>query len=269
MQASGAQSVPRRFGARRPNGAAFALPHRHAALTLLELLITLAVIALLAAFLLPLFARARTAAQRTVCLSNMHQIALAIQMYVSDYDASYPALTSDPLCARQPEDSQSLYSHDHFCRATDEAPGQVNWVSLVSPYAPSSSPGSSSGSDPALSLASGAAWTFHCPADPDWDKRPITSYEFKLWLAENHTESDIPSPPEMLMVWEQWAYHIDSTYTEYDRRAQMNVALVDGHVRWLRLTDTTSAQSGSGPNLHGTTTGLGVSQTYNGIDLAQ
>lgn len=58
--------------------------------TLIELLVVIAIIAILAAILFPVFARAREQARKTACLSNLKQIALALQMYAQDYDESYP-----------------------------------------------------------------------------------------------------------------------------------------------------------------------------------
>lgn len=59
--------------------------------TLIELLVVIAIIAILAAILFPVFARAREKARQTSCLSNLKQIALAFNMYASDYDSMYPA----------------------------------------------------------------------------------------------------------------------------------------------------------------------------------
>lgn len=60
--------------------------------TLIELLVVIAIIAILAAILFPVFARAREKARQTACLSNAKQMALAFEMYVSDYDGRYPDL---------------------------------------------------------------------------------------------------------------------------------------------------------------------------------
>lgn len=54
--------------------------------TLIELLVVIAIIAILAAILFPVFARARSAAQKTTCLSNTKQIQVAWLMYASDWD---------------------------------------------------------------------------------------------------------------------------------------------------------------------------------------
>ncbi|MEJ5171187.1 MAG: prepilin-type N-terminal cleavage/methylation domain-containing protein [Fimbriimonadales bacterium] len=62
------------------------LAERKRAFTLIELLVVIAIIAILAAILFPVFARAKSAAQRTACLSNTRQIALAWSMYAADHD---------------------------------------------------------------------------------------------------------------------------------------------------------------------------------------
>ncbi len=54
--------------------------------TLIELLVVIAIIAILAAILFPVFARAREKARQTSCLSNVKEIGLGLQMYISDYD---------------------------------------------------------------------------------------------------------------------------------------------------------------------------------------
>jgi len=64
---------------------------RRRGFTLIELLVVIAIIAILAAMLFPVFARARESARKIQCLSNVKNIAMAIQMYLSDYDRLPPA----------------------------------------------------------------------------------------------------------------------------------------------------------------------------------
>ncbi len=63
--------------------------------TLIELLVVIAIIAILAAILFPVFAQAREQARKTTCLSNMKQHGLAVNMYVQDYDETFPLAWCD------------------------------------------------------------------------------------------------------------------------------------------------------------------------------
>lgn len=58
--------------------------------TLIELLVVVALLTLLAGILLPVLAQARDAARCSRCLANLHQLALAHQAYVQDYDETLP-----------------------------------------------------------------------------------------------------------------------------------------------------------------------------------
>jgi prepilin-type N-terminal cleavage/methylation domain-containing protein/prepilin-type processing-associated H-X9-DG protein len=64
--------------------------------TLIELLVVIAIIGILAALLFPVFARARESARKTQCLSNVKNIAMAINMYLTDYDRFMPIGWDDP-----------------------------------------------------------------------------------------------------------------------------------------------------------------------------
>jgi len=59
--------------------------------TLIEILVTIAIIAILAAILFPVFARARENARRASCMSNLKQIGLGIMQYTQDYDERMPS----------------------------------------------------------------------------------------------------------------------------------------------------------------------------------
>ena len=201
--------------------------------TLVELLIILAIIAVLAGLLFPVLAQVRTGAHKSVCLSNERQLGSALLLYAQDYDERLPDFHSDPLSAAHADDS--AYWHDRFCRCLSRKPGERSFVADLEPYLRS----------PSVAF---------CPSDGDREAggRNVTSYESKLWLAQGRTLVESPRPSEMAALWEQWGYHVgDGHASEYERRAALNVVFLDGHAKWKRLSEATSAKYGSGPNLHG------------------
>jgi prepilin-type processing-associated H-X9-DG protein/prepilin-type N-terminal cleavage/methylation domain-containing protein len=83
--------------------------------TLLELLTVLAIVALLGALLLPVFAQARARARRTGCAEGVRQLGVALTLYVADNDGAYPAAVPAPFRAGHAQSS-------------------VTWRDAVKPY---------------------------------------------------------------------------------------------------------------------------------------
>jgi len=85
------------------------------AFTLIELLVVIAIIAILAAILFPVFAQAKLAAKKTVAVSNVKQLDLAMQMYTADYDDVY-------------------YEHAQGLSTGTELPTSLIWNGWLFPY---------------------------------------------------------------------------------------------------------------------------------------
>lgn len=58
--------------------------------TLIEMLVVIAIIAIIAGLLFPVFARAKATAKQTACVSNLSQIGKSVGMYMGDYDDLFP-----------------------------------------------------------------------------------------------------------------------------------------------------------------------------------
>ena len=79
-------------GGSNANGVASSSP----GFTLIELLVVIAVIAVLAALVLPVLSRSQEQGRGAACLSNLRQVGLAVQMYVSENDNTMPRIYDVP-----------------------------------------------------------------------------------------------------------------------------------------------------------------------------
>ncbi len=133
--------------------------------TLIELLVVIAIIGLLAAMVFPVFARAREAARRAVCLSNVRHVALAIQLYLADNDDTLPpdehrreALDYFDGAPGGGEWNQEILDH---CPRARQANPYLRWAVILDPYVRSREVWRC----PSARVESGARWII---PDPDW-----------------------------------------------------------------------------------------------------
>jgi prepilin-type processing-associated H-X9-DG protein/prepilin-type N-terminal cleavage/methylation domain-containing protein len=67
---------------------------RRGAFTLVELLVVIALIAILAAILMPVISAAQKRAAQTTCINNQKQLALGVQIYLNDNSSVFPGIAS-------------------------------------------------------------------------------------------------------------------------------------------------------------------------------
>jgi general secretion pathway protein G len=70
--------------------------------TLIEMMVVVAIIAILVAILVPNFIRARAQAQTAACEANLKEIATALELYQTDHE-QYPTGNNTPVTTSDPD----------------------------------------------------------------------------------------------------------------------------------------------------------------------
>ena len=97
---------------------------RKQAFTLIEILVVIAVMAILAAILFPVFSRAREAGRRTGCASNLHQIGLAVTQYKNDNGNSMPFWNYTATGYTHSDSASNVYTTNNY-----------TWIDAIWSYA--------------------------------------------------------------------------------------------------------------------------------------
>lgn len=196
------------------------------AFTLVELLVVITIIAILAAILFPVMASAKNAAKTTVCLSNMRQIGVAAQLYLSDNDNQYfPVARYEPLQGYAPQQTWIGYDNLNTGVNTGGFYGDVTKPAthipregLIDPYirdmhiikCPNQSPEIQSalalnGFDPGI--ASDFYTTHPNAAGKEFGPSVMSSqYVSDTYESIGAPESMVEEPADTLLAWEHLAY---------------------------------------------------------------
>jgi prepilin-type N-terminal cleavage/methylation domain-containing protein/prepilin-type processing-associated H-X9-DG protein len=221
--------------------------------TLVELLIVIAIIALLAAILFPVFRRVRDNALRSACMSNMSQLGKAAMMYAQDYDERLPGNYADPIYV---DWSAGFGMSKGFM---DDSASR-NWAKSLYPYVknlqvyicPAVKPYSLTGTNGGYK-------------EVTIDGGGNTSYAGN-WIVSDRNLAAIPNPSEIVMLHEfrfyvrtaqmrpyPSGYPSGPNYIQFHHGNMENAHFdganrmyCDGHVKWTKKTAMKFSDYGAG-----------------------
>ena len=191
------------------------------------------IIAILAAILFPVFARAREKARQTSCMSNMKQVALAMMMYVQDFDERYMGCWNGPAVPG------------------DRGVTCLGWQHVIYAYEKNSQ----------LAICpSYLQNTWEGGTPPNQVGMPWT-YRYGTYAANGQIVrarlalSNIAKPADTVAAIEVYGDNISylPSTTGWDATANyrnthndgMNIAWCDGHAKWMKVTTLATGQNGN------------------------
>lgn len=220
--------------------------------TLVELLVVIGIIAVLIAMLLPSLRKARDAANRVNCLSNIRQISIGLRAYANE--------NKDYLLAGTTTVLAQSHHYAYYYNAAYPNNAEPRWFGVLSDYLIKRS------TNPRLFYCPQSEVTFNTPTNPwptltplantaalkltriGYGLRPIGSGVAVLnWL----DSPNVPMPrPRKLTKMRNMAIVSDVSSTPQDVRTRhqfgVNVGYADGAAKWVPLSVFQDV-TGSGP----------------------
>jgi prepilin-type N-terminal cleavage/methylation domain-containing protein/prepilin-type processing-associated H-X9-DG protein len=225
--------------------------------TLIELLVVIAIIAILAAILLPMLERARAEANKAVCLSNLKQMLVAVNLYVMNYDDNAPMLQLSDLPYDQCPTPYPYITKDFV------------WQYLLAPYlAKTDLP--PLGRNPLWKIMD----IFRCPQGPfnyGWNAWMGGRTEEYQWTQAGYNITmpagpgkwrSLKHPSETIVVFDHGAVAVHDNFDEFSHYflreigtslrwsihppGGLNFGFADGHAKWISWNPAPPSSQHSG-----------------------